>query len=826
MKRLFALLGLLILTAVCGLAEGIMVPEGVVRIESEAFADASANWAFIPESCAAIDSDAFPATLKQIYGYRGSAAQRYAENTGRAFSDAGIYDVTLTAPDLSLPNTRVSVRAVWQCAFKVKAVYSLWREGEQIATSENGVFTLGGQGNYDVRVKLSNEYCARSYLFKNALNVIQRAKTTAESFEVAVGGEIPVLSFKETRACTLYIKDRMIAQIVDGKLIGLKKGETTLSISVHEGNVTLTQNYPISVYMPVERIDCAIEPFAYPGQIVTLQPSVLPADAKYRDIVYSSLDPSVASIDRDGNLHYLSAGEAAITLCTRDAKLVLRTTCVPRPESLTLNILDTVIAQSGSAQIETSLTPADALSHFHWLSMEETIAVVDENGLVTGKEPGSTTIICEGSDVTASIDITVKTAPQRVRLSGDFTYLQPGQQRKLEIELMPENTQLDQIDWRSSDPSVAVVDESGNVTALAPGKCVITARARSGFSDSFTLHVAAYPSGIGIELGESRRYLEKGKSLQLEAKLYPASAQTNLLWSSSDEDTVKVDADGTVTGLNEGMAVVTALLSGDESVSASVIFNVLSDKRTLLMPLRRTAISGITANLKRIGDVKQSALTELASLYARGLMGEKELECRRGIVSNAFEMYAFPWMVTEELPYWNSDNSDNGVKDFQTGVVYYGLPYISGDYDFNRAYNVQKALSEQRYLPVDREVYYVFNREKLLADNYVGCDCSTFIGMSYFGCNAQTRSQRTGTMCYSPDYITLDREAELYPGDIIISGYRHVVMFLYYANDAHTQIVTIEQGGAEPTVNTISASVYSLSYYYDNGYIARRYKYF
>ena len=54
---------------------------------------------------------------------------------------------------------------------------------------------------------------------------------------------------------------------------------------------------------------------------------------------------------------------------------------------------------------------------------------------------------------------------------------------------------------------------------------------------------------------------------------------------------------------------------------------------------------------------------------------------------------------------------------------------------------------------------------------------------------------------------------------------RHVVMFLYYANDEHTQIVTIEQGGDEHTVNTVSASVYPIEFYSSRGYAPRRKKY-
>ena len=47
-------------------------------------------------------------------------------------------------------------------------------------------------------------------------------------------------------------------------------------------------------------------------------------------------------------------------------------------------------------------------------------------------------------------------------------------------------------------------------------------------------------------------------------------------------------------------------------------------------------------------------------------------------------------------------------------------------------------------------------------------------------------------------------------------------MFLYFTNAEHTQIMIIENGGAEPAVNTVHCSVYDLSYYTKKGYLPRR----
>ena len=295
-----------------------------------------------------------------------------------------------------------------------------------------------------------------------------------------------------------------------------------------------------------------------------------------------------------------------------------------------------------------------------------------------------------------------------------------------------------------------------------------------------------------------------------------------LVWSSSDESVLTVDQSGAVTGVSPGTAQVTVCLEGDESVFATAHVNVLSTSRCLTMPLKRTSIGGIAANMQRIDAVKRSALTELDSLYARGLLDETERAARRTLLSRAFETYAFPWTPRQSVSYWNPEKSNGGIKNFEPGVIYYGLPYISGDYNLNRAYNVPKALEEGRYVKSAEGDYYVMDTDMLLIGNYTGCDCSTFVGMSYFGNTAKGTKMRTATLYTSADFISKTYDDVLYPGDILVANYRHVVMFLYYANADHTQIVTLEQGGSKVDAATVLADVSPVSYFQNNYFVPRR----
>ena len=315
-------------------------------------------------------------------------------------------------------------------------------------------------------------------------------------------------------------------------------------------------------------------------------------------------------------------------------------------------------------------------------------------------------------------------------------------------------------------------------------------------------------------------YLEPGGSVRPEVTVYPDGAGAVLVWENTEPGTVELTKDGLVTAIRPGGAKISAHLAGREDVTAEVSVNVLSDSRELRMPLRITDESGIADNLSRIYSVEDSALTELRAHYVRGDITEDQLKARTGIISRAFASYAFPWRTPEDIIYWSDFYSNGGVKNFVPGNVYYGVPYISGDYTENRVYSAAKAVAEQRF--IKNGDIYEFNPGGRIGGLYAGSDCSAFVGSCYYSIGS-VKNIRTQTLAWSGDFTTLSAGEELIPGDILVKAYKHVVMFLYYANEAHTQIVLIEQGGDEFGINTVSVNTRSLSYYLNDGYIPRRY---
>ena len=464
----------------------------------------------------------------------------------------------------------------------------------------------------------------------------------------------------------------------------------------------------------------------------------------------------------------------------------------------------------------------------NWRSSDKYIATVDKNGCVTCVAPGKAVIYCEatdGSGVRASYNITVIQGVTKIALSPDRTGLLMGQTAHIAATVSPKNAVDPTLVWTTDNPSVAVVDQSGAVTPVGAGVVTVSASARNGVSASVTLRVFLNGAPESVSIGDGTVYLNVGEQTSFAVTVLPESAEKTVDWVSSNSNIVTVDANGRVTANDYGTATVSAVSAVDASVSASRSIVVLNPNRTLVMPARRTDISGIRQNLTRIANVKASAMNELEALKAEKKISDDSYNGRRNVISSAFSMYSFPWMTLNKQVYWKAENSEGGAKDFKPGIVYYGLPYISGTYYQQRLYNVSKALSQGRYSKADGEDYYILNQDNLLNGKYCGNDCSSMTAISYFGVGKSGLGDWNTHKFYTTgDFKTLSKTAELYPGDIIVRNYRHVVIFLYYVNSEKTQFVIIEQGGNEAAINTISTSVHDASYYFSNEYIPRRYR--
>ena len=119
-------------------------------------------------------------------------------------------------------------------------------------------------------------------------------------------------------------------------------------------------------------------------------------------------------------------------------------------------------------------------SYLTWKSSDEGIATVDENGKVTGVEPGNVTIYAythDDSGVIGKIDLKIlpyiPVEDITIRPYDDMLYM--DEVITLDYTFTPESATASTVEWTSSDDKIVTVKQ-GKVTAVGFGTAVVTAR--------------------------------------------------------------------------------------------------------------------------------------------------------------------------------------------------------------------------------------------------------------------------------------------------------------------------------------------------------------
>jgi uncharacterized protein YjdB len=143
-------------------------------------------------------------------------------------------------------------------------------------------------------------------------------------------------------------------------------------------------------------------------------------------------------------------------------------------KKITLSEEEIWLAGNEYAQLTAKVKPSDWHGTVEWKSDHPEVAQVSD-GLVVWKGEGDCVITATAGKKEASCTVHCEApAATEVRLSRHKLKLKEDETASLTARVLPSNWS-GTVDWWSSDPSVATVDESGTVTWVSGGSCTITA---------------------------------------------------------------------------------------------------------------------------------------------------------------------------------------------------------------------------------------------------------------------------------------------------------------------------------------------------------------
>lgn len=390
----------------------------------------------------------------------------------------------------------------------------------------------------------------------------------------------------------------------NGMVQGLAKGTTTITATLKGEKRTWTAQLSVTVARRVESIQVtntnlkiydswdpvvagALNPnFDDPnmpvllvrkGRTITISATCSPSTATNRRWKMLTSDDSVARVS-GAELSGRSEGECVVTVqSVQNPEIsVSYRVLVVNPVTRVRVTGDTKYLYLGETLVlNADVTPDDAtIRDVVWTSDRPDNATVDEYGVVTGISKGTATITAkaaDGSGYYGNFTVTVRQQPEEITLSKTDVTLKAGNYMTLKPTVLPTAVNDKSVTWSSSDASVAKVSTSGRVTAVSPGTAIITCESKTHPNVYAQAVITVYQPVTKIAFTDQSPYVAVGDTIHLGWTVSPETAtDSSVTFSTNKENVVRVEQDGSVTGLRRGECYVYATANDGSGKKATI----------------------------------------------------------------------------------------------------------------------------------------------------------------------------------------------------------------------------------------------------------------
>ena len=135
--------------------------------------------------------------------------------------------------------------------------------------------------------------------------------------------------------------------------------------------------------------------------------------------------------------------------------------------------------------------------------------------------------------------------------------------------------------YQSSNAKKATVSSKGVIKGKTVGSATITVTMKRG--NPLKVRVTVRKAPGKVSLNKSKLTLQAGKTYQLKAKL-PSKTASKLTWSSTKKSVAKVSADGLITAVKAGTAVITVKTFNKKEATCTVTVKAATPKVGVSLP--------------------------------------------------------------------------------------------------------------------------------------------------------------------------------------------------------------------------------------------------
>ncbi|MBO4245750.1 MAG: Ig-like domain-containing protein [Bacilli bacterium] len=357
----------------------------------------------------------------------------------------------------------------------------------------------------------------------------------------------------------------------------------------------------------------------YVGDSYPLEGEYTKEDGTKAKIIYSINNEKVATIDRESGVVIAKKRGKATLLASVDGDNSIYGECSievkPSSNKAVISNSKNIVMKSNDKQRMYISTGNVDPSRITYKSSDNSVATVDQNGVITGVSNGKTkvTVSVDGvdqatSDVnvdntntktitntnktsTGNTDNTTKTTktntdnkktennkPKTIKVTSVTTNVAVkkmivGDSFKLEAYVNPSNATNKTVTWSSSNTKVATVDQKGNVKAIKAGSAVISVVSKDG-NKSATCKIDVASKTVDVEsvgIVNKQVTLQVGAEATIDVSVLPSNATNKTItWSSSNTNVATVDKNGKVKAIAIGSADIVAKSNNGKTAMSKV----------------------------------------------------------------------------------------------------------------------------------------------------------------------------------------------------------------------------------------------------------------
>lgn len=271
------------------------------------------------------------------------------------------------------------------------------------------------------------------------------------------------------------------------------------------------------------------------------------------EVYYESNEPDRVSVNSAGIVSANQIGAAEIKVYTEFGERICKVNVIASMADMRIVQKDFALEIGKTKQLTTAVAPADTTDDTAviWSSSNPAAVSVDETGLVTavGEGEAEITAVCGNFKDTCKVSVDIPVTS--VKLNKTDMTLEKGDSQHLTAKVEPDNTTHDRaVRWSTENSSVAVVDDSGRVTAVGPGETRITASC-GGMAASCSVRVTSTMTGIGL----TKKFITliEGDTTSIGVDYFPYDTTDSRagIWSY-DSNVLSITSDGVIKALKAG----------------------------------------------------------------------------------------------------------------------------------------------------------------------------------------------------------------------------------------------------------------------------------